>query len=51
MNAVETSFEYCRNVARTRAKNFYYSFLLLTKPQLQRDVRAIYAFHAVTATI
>ena len=43
MNAVEKSFEYCRNVARTRAKNFYYSFLLLTKPQ-RNAMCAIYAF-------
>ena len=41
--AVETSYRYCRKVARSRAKNFYYSFLLLEKPQ--RDAMcAIYAF-------
>ncbi|MBV9676555.1 MAG: phytoene/squalene synthase family protein, partial [Acidobacteriaceae bacterium] len=37
------SYRYCRQIARKRAKNFYYSFLLLEKPQ--RDAMcAIYAF-------
>ena len=40
---VEKSYEYCVRVARTRAKNFYYSFLLLSKPQ-RRAMCAIYAF-------
>ncbi len=41
--AVEASYRYCRRVAKSRAKNFYYSFLLLDKPQ--RDAMcAIYAF-------
>ena len=40
---VDESFEHCRRVARTRAKNFYYSFLLL--PRAQKDAMcAIYAF-------
>jgi len=40
---LEGSYRYCRQVARSRAKNFYYSFLLLQKPQ--RDAMcAIYAF-------
>jgi phytoene synthase len=40
---LEESYRYCRNIARKRAKNFYYSFLLLDKPQ--RDAMcAIYAF-------
>lgn len=40
---IEQSYQYCRRVARTRAKNFYYSFLLLDKTQ--RDAMcAIYAF-------
>lgn len=43
MNSVEQSYAYCRNVARSQAKNFYYSFVLLDKPQ--RDAMcAIYAF-------
>lgn len=37
------SYRYCRRIARSRAKNFYYAFLLLEKPQ--RDAMcAIYAF-------
>ena len=43
MNPVEQSYEYCRRVARTRAKNFYYSFLLLTAQQ-RKAMCAIYAF-------
>jgi 15-cis-phytoene synthase len=40
---LEASYRYCRDIARKRAKNFYYSFLLLDKPQ--RDAMcAIYAF-------
>jgi phytoene synthase len=40
---LEDSYRYCRDIARKRAKNFYYSFLLLEKPQ--RDAMcAIYAF-------
>lgn len=41
--SVTESYRYCRGVARKRAKNFYYSFLLLEKGQ--RDAMcAIYAF-------
>lgn len=43
MNAVEQSYEYCRRVARSRAKNFYYSFLLLSTQQ-RKAMCAIYAF-------
>ncbi len=40
---VEESYRHCRRIARNRAKNFYYSFLLLEKTQ--RDAMcAIYAF-------
>ncbi len=40
---IRESFAYCRDVARKRAKNFYYSFLLLSAQQ--RDAMcAIYAF-------
>lgn len=43
ISSLEESYRYCRNIARKRAKNFYYSFLLLEKPQ--RDAMcAIYAF-------
>ncbi len=42
-DTAEASFRYCRRVARTRARNFYYSFLLL--PRAERDAMcAIYAF-------
>jgi len=43
MNAVEQSYDYCRRVARSRAKNFYYSFLLLSAQQ-RKAMCAIYAF-------
>jgi phytoene synthase len=43
MTGVDQSYEYCVRIARTRAKNFYYSFLLLSKPQ-RRAMCAIYAF-------
>src|ERR1700743_3090922 len=40
---LDESYRFCREIARKRAKNFYYSFLLLEKPQ--RDAMcAIYAF-------
>jgi phytoene synthase len=42
-DAIKASRQYCRQVARRRARNFYYSFLLL--PQAERDAMcAIYAF-------
>ena len=40
---VEESYACCEGVARSQAKNFYYSFLLLSKPQ-RRAMCAIYAF-------
>ena len=40
---VEQSYQYCRNVARSRAKNFYYSFILLSKNQ-KNAMCAVYAF-------
>lgn len=43
MTPVERSYEHCRRVARSQARNFYYSFLLLSKPQ--RDAMcAVYTF-------
>src|SRR3982751_4874548 len=43
MTELERSYAYCRTVARTQARNFYYSFVLLSKPQ--RDAMcAIYSF-------
>jgi 15-cis-phytoene synthase len=41
--AVEQSYSYCRKIAKERAKNFYYSFLLLEKPR-RRAMCAVYAF-------
>jgi phytoene synthase len=41
---LEESYRYCRGVARSRAKNFYYSFLLLDKTQ-RAAMCAIYAFN------
>jgi phytoene synthase len=43
MMEIEQSYDYCRRVARSRAKNFYYSFLLLSAPQ-RKAMCAIYAF-------
>ncbi len=41
--ALEASYAFCQHIARTRARNFYYSFLLLSREQ--RDAMcAIYAF-------
>ena len=40
---VEQSYSYCCRVARTRAKNFYYSFVLLSRQQ-RKAMCAIYAF-------
>ncbi len=40
---LEESYAWCEGVARSQAKNFYYSFLLLSKPQ-RRAMCAIYAF-------
>jgi len=43
MVSLAESYAHCRRVARTRARNFYYSFLLLSRAQ--RDAMcAIYAF-------
>ena len=43
MPALAESYAYCRSVARKRAKNFYYSFLLLP-PEQSNAMCAIYAF-------
>ncbi len=40
---VEESYTWCEGVARSQAKNFYYSFLFLSKPQ-RRAMCAIYAY-------
>ncbi len=41
--SLDRSYEYCSQIARTRAKNFYYSFVLLSKEQ-KNAMCAIYAF-------
>lgn len=41
--SIDESYAWCERVARRQAKNFYYSFLLLTPPQ-RRAMCAIYAF-------
>ena len=43
---LEQSYAYCRNVARSRARNFYYSFVLLSKEQ-KNAMCAMYAFNRV----
>jgi 15-cis-phytoene synthase len=40
---VDESYAWCTRIARSQAKNFYYSFLLLT-PERRRAMCAIYAF-------
>ena len=40
---LEESYAWCEGVARSQAKNFYYSFLLLSRPQ-RRAMCAVYAF-------
>ena len=41
--SIEQSFHHCRRIARSRARNFYYSFSLLPREQKQA-MCAIYAF-------
>jgi 15-cis-phytoene synthase len=43
MNEIAQSYAYCGNVARSRARNFYYSFLLLSAQQ-RKAMCTIYAF-------
>ncbi len=43
MTELDKSYEWCRRVARTRAKNFYYSFVLLS-PEQKNAMCAVYAF-------
>jgi len=40
---LEASYAFCQKIARTRARNFYYSFLLLAREQ-RAAMCAIYAF-------
>lgn len=41
--SLEASYAFCREISRTRARNFYYSFLLLSREQ-KNAMCAIYAF-------
>jgi phytoene synthase len=41
--SLEDSYRFCRRIARTRARNFYYSFLLLS-PEQKDAMCAVYAF-------
>ncbi|MDQ2949048.1 MAG: phytoene/squalene synthase family protein [Acidobacteriota bacterium] len=43
MIGLDQSYAYCRTIARTRARNFYYSFLLLEREQ-KNAMCAMYAF-------
>jgi phytoene synthase len=43
MISLEQSYAHCRDVAKRRAKNFYYSFVLLS-PEKKNAMCAIYAF-------
>jgi len=43
MTELDQSYDYCRRIARKRAKNFYYSFLLLSAGQ-RKGLWAIFAF-------
>ena len=43
MNATDQSYRYAIRVARSRARNFYYSFVLLSRQQ-RKAMCAIYAF-------
>jgi phytoene synthase len=43
MTSLEDSYAHCRQVAKSRAKNFYYSFILLD-PDRKNAMCAVYAF-------
>jgi 15-cis-phytoene synthase len=43
MTALEQSYDHCRAVAKQRARNFYYSFILLP-PEKKNAMCAMYAF-------
>ena len=43
MISLDESFAHCRRVSKTRAKNFYYSFVLLSREQ-KDAMCAVYAF-------
>ena len=41
--SLQASHEFCKELSRQQAKNFYYSFLLLP-PDRRRSMQALYAF-------
>ena len=41
--SVKRSYDYCREIAKSRARNFYYSFIVLP-PERRRAMCAVYAF-------
>ena len=43
MESLKHSYDYCREVAKSRAKNFYYSFIVLPAER-RRAMCAVYAF-------
>jgi len=43
MTSLAASYDYCRGVARSRARNFYYSFVLLSKDR-KNAMCSMYAF-------
>ncbi|HEY2252655.1 MAG TPA: squalene/phytoene synthase family protein, partial [Planctomycetaceae bacterium] len=44
---VAASYDHCRQIARSTARNFYYSFLTLPRDR-RRAMCALYAFMRVT---
>jgi len=43
MTPLDESYAYCRRITRTRARNFYYAFVLLSREQ-QQAMCAVYSF-------
>ena len=41
--SLERSYDFCREIAKSRARNFYYSFIVLP-PERRRAMCAVYAF-------
>lgn len=43
MDSLKSSYDFCREIAKSRARNFYYSFIVLP-PERRRAMCAVYAF-------
>lgn len=43
MDSLKRSYDFCREIAKSRARNFYYSFIVLP-PERRRAMCAVYAF-------